>query len=405
MLHPTRTTRPLLAAGLLALVLIGVSACGGRAYVYERDPMVEIRSRAETQSEGTVRVSASVPGEAETERLFGVPLYDQGIQPVWIEIENSGPEMVRYALVGTDRFYFSPLEVAYKNRGPFSEEGRDEMQRNFYSHSMPRYVDPGETRSGFVFTHASLGAKGFNVDVFGDEDTYHFSFLMRVPGFVPDYANVDFESIYDSDEIAMYDEQGIYAALQTLGCCSTDEDDESTRNPINLVLVGEGAELLIALLRSGWTEMSAEGSADADPHFFFGRKQDAIFRYQRKQLNGYYEMRLWLAPMLLDEERVWIGEIKHVLTHRWIVPRDDPDVDEAREFFTQNLWYSQTLLKLGRVSGQEIVPIESIWADLNLLEADYFTDGYRNVYWLSSEPVSLHELKTADWQHSGLRRK
>lgn len=372
-----------------------LSACGGRAYVYDHDPMDGIRARAETQTEGNVRVSASVLGEDETSALFGVPLYDQGIQPVWIEIENRGPAMMRYAPAGTDRFYFSPLEVAYKNRGPFSDAGRSAMERRFHELSVPRYVDPGETRSGFVFTHASLGAKGFNVDVFGDEDSRHFSFLMRVPGFVPDYANVDFDSLYPPENIVVHDERSIALALRGLDCCSADESGESTLNPVNVVLVGSGEDLLIALLRSGWTEMSAEVSAGEEAHFLFGRKQDAIFRHTTGGSSGEYTLRLWLAPVKLGEDRVWAGAIKQVLTHRWIVPRDDPDVDNARDFLSQNLWYSQALLKIGRVTGPEVVPVENFWA--NLLETRYFTDGVRNVYWLSGDPVSLLDTESVDW--------
>jgi hypothetical protein len=157
-------------------MLLGVGAlcagCGGHAYVYKPVASIEIQDRAESQSDETVRVSAMVPGREETEAVFGVALYDQGIQPVWLEIENNGPEQVRYALVSTDSNYFSPLEVAYKNRSGFSDEARVEMERRFHRLAMPRYIDPGETRSGFVFTHADTGAKGFNVDLFdsGDSD-------------------------------------------------------------------------------------------------------------------------------------------------------------------------------------------------------------------------------------------
>ena len=173
----------------LILTILGCGTllvgCGGRAYVYESVVSSNIPSRAEAQSDGPVRVSAAVPGREETTAIFGVALYDQGIQPVWLEIENNGPAQVRYAPVSTDRYYFSPFEVAYKNRRGFSDAGRLEMERRFDSLAMPRYIDPGESRSGFVFTHADSGAKGFNVDLFSSGASFHFTFLLRVPGFVP----------------------------------------------------------------------------------------------------------------------------------------------------------------------------------------------------------------------------
>ena len=122
--------------------------CGGRAYIYETVDSVDFRSHSETQSDGSISVSASVLGREETEKIFGLSLYDQGIQPVWLEVENKSTEQVRYAPVGTDRFYFSPLEVAYTNRGGFSDEAREEMDRRFDRLAMPRYIDAGETRSG-----------------------------------------------------------------------------------------------------------------------------------------------------------------------------------------------------------------------------------------------------------------
>ena len=45
-----------------------------------------------------------------------MPLYDRGIQPVWLEVMNSHVDWVRFPPVGVDRTYFSPNEVAYVHR-------------------------------------------------------------------------------------------------------------------------------------------------------------------------------------------------------------------------------------------------------------------------------------------------
>lgn len=193
------------AALLLAITCAAfLAGCGGRAYVRDATDLTEIRGRAETQTDGPIRVSAAVPSREETTQIFGIDLYDQGIQPVWLEFENTGTTLARYAMVSTDHAYFSPFEVAYKNRSGYSDEARVEMERHFNELSMPRYLDPDETRSGFVFTHADAGAKGFNVDLFSSGDSFYFNFLLRVPGFVPDYANIDFDSIYSENELTVY---------------------------------------------------------------------------------------------------------------------------------------------------------------------------------------------------------
>lgn len=50
---------------------------------------VPFRQRAQTQSERDIRVTAAVPSEEESKALFDVNLYKKGIQPIWLEIENS----------------------------------------------------------------------------------------------------------------------------------------------------------------------------------------------------------------------------------------------------------------------------------------------------------------------------
>jgi len=65
-----------------------------------------------------------------------------------------------------------------------------------------RYIHPGETRSGFVFTHVEPGTKGFNVDLYGSGGgSQQFAFFVEVPGFEPDHAAVDFDALYDPSEL------------------------------------------------------------------------------------------------------------------------------------------------------------------------------------------------------------
>ncbi len=379
-------------------LLLGISvlctACGGRVYVYEPVASTEIDTRLESQSDKTVRVSAVVPGREETEAIFGIALYDQGIQPVWLEIENTGSEYVRYAMVSTDPEYFSPLEVAYKNRSGYSDAARIEMEQRFHGLAMPRYIPPGETRSGFVYTHADHGAKGINVDLFSDDESFHFTFLLRVPGFVPDYANIDFESIYSSDQLVGVSEEDLHEAIKNLPCCSVDGDDASGA-AINFVLVGAGDDLLRALLRSRWIETSAAEAAVKEPGFLFGRQQDAIFRHNSKVDDSSYEIRLWLAPFVSGTDRVWAGEVRHLFGSGVAHLRIDPDVDYARYFALQSFAYGQSIEKVGWVAGTEIIPAASFWD--NLIQPAFFTDGDRTVLWLSAEPFSTANITTMDW--------
>jgi len=382
-------------APLLALLLAAATAgCGGRAYLHGPLDITAVEARAETQQDGPIRVSAAVLGRDETQAIFGIDLYEQGIQPVWLRIENGGENIARYAPVSTDAEYYAPLEVAYKNRGGYSDEARDAMDKHFRELAMPRYIDAGETREGFVFTHAASGAKGFNVDVFSHGD-HSFTFLLRVPGFTPDYARLDIPSIYPADEIHKVTFDELADAIRGLPCCSADARGEERGEPLNIVLVGNDRELLMGLLRSGWRETSVKEAAQSQPEYLFGRVQDAIFQYQSFKGDSIYELRLWLAPVATDGDHVWAGQVRHFFRWFGIARRFDADVDEARNFTLQKFLYSQALRAVAWTQGEAVVPATSFWNAL--INTPYFTDGYRAVVWLSSEPHSVLEIDVIGW--------
>jgi predicted small lipoprotein YifL len=379
---------------ILALAA-GLAACGGKAYLYEPADSGSLLAAGETQSEGPIEVAASVPGREETERIFGIDLYDQGIQPVWLQIENSSDTIVRYAPVSTDPEYYAPLEVAYMNRRGYSDEEREAMNARFHSLAMPRYIEPGESRSGFVFTNADPGAKGFNVDVFGGGKAYGFTFLLRVPGFEPDYASIDIDSLYADEEIVDYEVDALQEPIRNLPCCSTDQRGEESSEPLNLVLVGQGEKLVRALLRSGWRETSIEEAAGLTPQFLFGRQQDAIFRYETIGGDGFYELRFWKAPFRSGAHEVYVGQARHFYRLIGSVTRLDADVDNARNFAIQKLLYGQAISEIAWVTGKEVVPASSFWD--TLIRPTYFSDGYRIVLWLSAEPVSMFDMEIRRW--------
>ncbi|HSM30612.1 MAG TPA: LssY C-terminal domain-containing protein [Woeseiaceae bacterium] len=373
----------------------GLAACGGKAYVYEPVDTDRFLPAAERQADGAIRVSAVVPGREETARIFGIDLYEQGIQPVWLQIENAGDALARYAPVSTDPEYFAPLEVAYMNRSGYSDEARDAMNERFRNLAMPRYIEAGETRSGFVYTHADPGAKGFNVDVFSAGESRYFTFLLRVPGFEPDYARLNLREMYAEDEVTALAEEALREAIRMLPCCAADRPGEDTGEPLNVVLIGEGEELLRALLRSGWRETSVEEAEGIAPQYLYGRKQDGIFRYAAIGGDSFYELRFWKAPFTFGNDDVYVGQARHF--YRWIgtVTRLDADVDNARNFAAQKFLYGQTLEASAWLAGREVVPATSFWNAL--ISTPYFTDGYRTVMWLSAEPVSMLDVDVRDW--------
>jgi len=352
-----------------------------------------------TQTQGGITVSASVPGEEEAQAIFGIPIYERGIQPVWLEIENNSAGRVRFAPTGVDRNYFSPLEVAYMHRKGFTKQARAQMDQRLYHSAMPRQIPAGETRSGYVFTHARPGTKSFDVDIFSADEDQSFAFFITVPGFTPDHENVDFKSLYDSSEIRDYALSDLHAGLADLPWFSTNQSGEQQGLPVGVIIIAPGIDLLKALLRAGWHESPKMKDVEqlAKAHYLFGRIPDTVFRIQRQGDQDRNELNLWLTPVRVEGEAVWLAQIVHFIGQRTQLEqaifgaRVDPDVDDGRDYLMQNVWYSQSLEQVGWLEGTGAVSVESARFDFNSLE--YFTDGYRVLLWLSGKPVSLLETR------------
>lgn len=389
------------AITLLALSL-AVSSCATRRFESSPIETATFIERAATQTQDTVSVTAAVPGAEETAAFLGIDLYEQGIQPVWLKVENHGEDTVRVALLSVDREYYSPLEVAYVNRKGYSKEGRDNMQRWFYDNQMPRWVPPGQVESGLVFTHLTRGTKGFNVDVYTNNGARNFTFFVPIPGFRADFMDVDFQTLYAEDETRSLDIDALQPALQFLPCCSTDESGSQAGDPFNVVIVGSGLAVRRALLRAGWEETAAGSpeTALARRHRYRGRQPDGTFHKSRPDGSERKELRLWLAPMRTDDDFVWIGQVSYDMggatgASAFENYRIDPDIDDARMFIMQNFWYSQSLARMGFVDG---VPKTTLEAPArNFSGSEYFTDGLRVVLFVSENPVAMDETILLQW--------
>ncbi len=348
-------------------------------------------------------MTAAVPGAEETISLIGLNLYSQGIQPVWLQAENRGEEPVRVALWSVDEAYFSPIEVAWKNRKTFSNEGRAAMERWFYENQMPRRIPPGETRSGFVFTHISSGTKAFNVDVFASYRAFSFTFFVPIPGFRADYMDVKFQSLYGEDEVQELDIDSLRSAIEAHPCCSTDESGTGVGDPFNVVLVGSPLAVRRSLLRAGWQETAADSSATAlaRTHRYRGRQPDGTFHKSRPDGQERKELRLWLSPIRFGDDLVWIAQVSYDMSGA-IGPkafekyRIDPDIDDARMFILQNFWYSQSLARMGRVGGIPSTTIDAPHRNFN--GSEYFTNGQRIVLFVSESSVALDEIILLQWR-------
>jgi hypothetical protein len=114
-------------------------------------------------------------------------------------------------------------------------------------------------------------------------------------------------------------------------------------------------------------------------------------------------MRLWRAPVNLKDVPVWVGQtsrdigvrltIKTITTHKI-----DPDVDGARWYLMQDMFYSQSLRRFAFAHGVGAATRES--PRVNFTGDPYWTDGLRLVMWLSNEPVTYQAVENEGWEAS-----
>ncbi len=377
---------------------------------------VPFRDRAQTQVEAGIRVTAAVPSATESRDLFGVSLYKKRIQPVWLEIENSTHEMVAFMPVGLDNDYQSPIEVASLNR---NRSARAKAEQYLFQNGVNLQVAPGDTRSGFMFTNLDEGTKSFNVDIFGENDAWYFTFFIQVPGLAIDHYAVDFESLYDEDQIADFEEPApLIETLEQLPCCTTDKGGKNQGDPLNLVIIGETEDLFYAFIRAGWDETEVVTAASGfktaisfitggqyryspiSSLYMFDRRQDIAMQRIRDNIHERNHFRLWLSPITFQGKPVWIGQIsrdigvrftwKTITTHKI-----DPDVDETREFLLENLAFNQVLEDFAYVRGVSLAPINQ--PRQNLTGDPYYTDGLRVVIWIPPGTVDMEDIGYEEW--------
>jgi hypothetical protein len=416
MLHGWRDKRPHLA--LIGFITFFV----GCASSFNPRPVdqVPFKERAQTQSEDGVTVTAAVLSAEESRATFGVNLYGRNIQPIWLEIENNDDDPVRFLIVGLDPQYFTPLESSYLSRVAIRKSDHSEMNRHFYEYRMESYIAPGKTHSGFVYTIPDEGTKAFNVDVVGEDNHLRsFTFFIPVPGIRADHHQVDWGNLYSADQIVDYDQPGLRKALEGLPCCTTNKKGTEQGDPLNLVVIGDLEDLYYAFIRAGWDETETIYRASmlktvrsflfggryryspVSALYVFGRAQDVALQRARTSIHERNHLRLWLAPMRVEGQRVWIGQISRDIGVRFtsktfVTHKIDPDVDETRDFLIQDLWYSQALKSFGYVKGVGAATYSEPRG--NLTGDPYFTDGYRAVLWVSSRPVQFSDVGSIHWE-------
>lgn len=355
-----------------------------------------------TDTREGVTVRVGLPGAAQVLAIFGSPVLDKGIQPVWVEVANSAPEPVWYLPITTDPTYYSPAEVAFRFRQAFRTAEDAAREARFEANRMPLFVPPGATVSGFVFTHREDGLKFLSLGLLKGQDRLAFRFILPVPGSaeagriaqvmdrVPPASRVD------------VDLDALRTRLEDLPCCTTDAAGTSRGDPLNLVVVGDGLATLFPFVQRGWRfaqrlgiESGAQMAVDfvlgreddtapVSPLYVFGRHQDLAIQKARNTISERNHLRLWLTPLTFEGKNVWVGQISRDIgveytTKSWYgtTHKIDPQVDFDREYLLQDLILASAVARFGYVRG--VGRSSPPDPRTNLTGDPYVTDGLRLV--------------------------
>ncbi len=422
-----RSFRIFLTCLLAAGALLFLSACASAPGSHPDIPEGDWKDRAQTQEQNGIEVSAAVPSARESQELFGMPLYKKGIQPVWLRISNNRDSRVNFLPVGLDPQYFTPLEVANTDLKDKDKEDPTRIVDEFFMQQGlgALAVEPGETRSGFIFSKLDEGTKAFNVDIVGTSDEAGisdfdtFTFFIPVPGLNIDHYNVDWANLYAEDEWVDLEADQLIEIIEKMTCCVTDKKGEGSGDPLNLVVIGFPTDVYTAFIRAGWDEtetvtktstLKTIGSflsggeyrySPVSGLYVFGRPQDVAFQKARENIHERNHLRLWMSRAKFEGLPVFMGQIsrdigvrftsKTITTHKI-----DPDVDETREYLLENLVYSQALRKFGYVGGVGEISFDDPKG--NLTGDPWFSDGYRLVLWVTSEPVAVDDIRFVEWR-------
>jgi hypothetical protein len=130
-------------AALLFMVALSLAGCFGFA-PRKIDESAFAHNVVSAEKEN-VRVSIAVLNEQEEDQYFGRPLASNGIQAVWVRIENRNPFALWLMPRSIDPDYFSALETSYLDHVPFAARSNKAMDRFFHDEGIARLVSPHRT--------------------------------------------------------------------------------------------------------------------------------------------------------------------------------------------------------------------------------------------------------------------
>lgn len=382
------------ASALVALAFGGCTTWTAPAGIDD----APLRERSVSATRQGVRVSATVLGSDDSKRIFGADINKSHVQPLWIEVQNRTAQALWLLQSGTDPDYFSPLEIAWPLHGLLGTSANARIDQYFHARAFQNPIPPGETRSGILFTNPDRDPKLVNVDLFGSRTLIPFTLFVPVPDDIPDARLALTLFPYPESAITVcHDLASLRTALEQLPCCARDAHATTDADPLNVVVIGELGDIGAAMVRRSFhRDVYASDLAQR----VFGRKPDVVLRKEAQAGAPATSIRGWLAPIRYKAESVYVAQVSRPvggrLSHEGAADRAlHEDVDEARNYFVQDMMYAGGLEKLGFVNGVGAAPQTRPRAALD--GARYFTDGLRAVLFFATRPLNFSNVEFLDW--------
>lgn len=412
-------TRHCCSIFLLSALLVVIQGCA-TTQPQPVDPMA-YKTRTKSSVSGDVTVTVAVPTIAEAQAIYGVKLESKHIQAVWVEVKNGSTAPYWFLPSGLDPNYFSPAETSFAFRTG-SDDANRQIDEKFRKLQFQNPVRPGSTEAGFILANLDEGFKAVDIDLISREDAKSFSFIIPDPDFKADYKMVDFNTLYAAEEIIdIEEEEELRRMLEELPCCTANAKGDEFGDPLNLILIGETNDIVTALVRRGWHATEVIWSqallrmfksflhgeryrySPISSLYVYSRKQDIGWQKARGTINERNHMRFWLSPIRFRGQKVIVGQISRDIGVKFTLKSPtiathviDPDVDEARRYFVEDMAYSQALARYGFVKGVGIVTMDA--PRMNLVGDPFYTDGLRAVLFFEPRPNSLSDIEFMRWE-------
>lgn len=359
-------------------------------------------------------------------RLYVLDLDPHYYTPIEAAGINHFSVLKRLSAYGIAAWYFLPLLLLVPLKSFTAARANRRMDDCFRSHGFPlRPIRPGETAEGFVYTTLDAGTKTVRVCLYstgGDASNklptsleslgdatcapvVDLTFVVPVPGIAADYLRHDFDSLVPPSQVVPCELPELTTRLVEMPSATTNTSGKKHGDPVNLIVIGD-LETLLSAFTARWDESETITLATCwktarafllgaqyryspvSPLHLFGRSQDVALQRIRSSINERLHLRLWLSPLQIQGNPVWVGQISRDIgvrftTKAWNLTthRVDPNVDEARDYVVEDLLRAERAQAVGYVGG--VGPCDPSSPKHNLTGDPYYTDGKRAVILLS----------------------